>query len=400
MRVRNRPTALHDRPVESCRIALLGNMNNNLFTLMRYLREAGLDAHLFVYRTDTSLPEFDSSSDLEYVHLMDIRIRNLLAVFPRRQQAQLEGFQVLIGCGLAPALCARLGRRLDVFAPYGSDLSDLPFPSPGGLLRRMLWAPIRALQSRGIQESRITHMIESVSEEFEEALSETGFTGERWNGPLPLVYGPDFESQGTPFESEEITPTEAGGLVGVHIETTFMAFAHGRHHWGRSSDLNAKGCEHLIRGWAEFVSREITMTPLLVLFEYGPDVGRTKSLIAELDCEQSVAWQPKMPRRELMKRLANCDVVCGNFAHSYLSSGCYFEALVLGKPIIGYRSKEHLTAANAFPILAAREPGDIADQLSWAARCPNDAAELGIAGREWYKSQTLSALSRYNMLCS
>lgn len=400
MQAGNLPLVLQDRTAKYPRVALIGNMNNNLYSLMRYLRDAGLDAHLFVYVTDTFLPELDSPTDLEYVHFMDLRTRDVLASDLRRQQEQLDGFQVLVGCGLAPALCARLGRSLDVFAPYGGDLVDLPFGQHGGLLHRMLWAPIHSLQRRGIRDSRITHMIGSVSQEYEEALSETGFTGERWNEPLPLVYGPDFESQGTPFESEEITPTEAGGLVGVPIETTFLAFAHGRHHWGRSSDLNAKGCEQLIRGWAEFVSREISIKPLLVLFEYGPDVGRTKSLIAELDCEQSVAWQPKMPRRALMKGLATCDVVCGNFAHSYLSSGCYFEALVLGKPIIGYRSNEHLTTANAFPILAAREPGDIADQLSWVARYSDDAAELGIAGREWYRMQTLSALSRYKMLCS
>ena len=47
------------------RVAILGNMNNNGFAIMRYLRDLGVDAHLFLYRNDGigSLDHFKPEND-------------------------------------------------------------------------------------------------------------------------------------------------------------------------------------------------------------------------------------------------------------------------------------------------------------------------------------------------
>ena len=34
------------------KLALIGNMNNNNFSLLRYFRDAGVDAHLLLYNND------------------------------------------------------------------------------------------------------------------------------------------------------------------------------------------------------------------------------------------------------------------------------------------------------------------------------------------------------------
>ncbi|SVD15617.1 uncharacterized protein METZ01_LOCUS368471, partial [marine metagenome] len=165
-----------------------------------------------------------------------------------------------------------------------------------------------------------------------------------------------------------------------------------------SFDPNAKGNERLINGWATFVAREVTPNPFLILFEYGPDVDRTKSLISDLGCEETVLWMESMSRRELMKGLALSDVVCTNFEISYLSSGVNFEALSLSKPIIGYRSAQHLEeelTESIYPILGAREPEEIADQLTWSVQFPDDAAKIGRAGKVWYEHEAERSISRY-----
>ena len=106
---------------------------------------------------------------------------------------------------------------------------------------------------------------------------------------------------------------------------------------------------------------------------------------------------PKTPRRDLMKGLAVCDVVCGEFEHSWLSSGVYFEALTLSKPIIAYRNDRHTEAAagSAYPALPAREPEEISDRLAWSALYPEEAARIGQDGKNWHESEVARGVSRY-----
>ena len=389
------PVVESDDPGRGRRVALLGNMNNNHFTLMRYLRDAGVDAYLLVFSSDIFSPEADSSSDKEFVDLMPFRIRDVLLPFHGRLRRQLDRYDVLIGCGASPALCVQIGRPLEVFTPYGSDLYDLSVTRSMNPFARLLEWRVAILQRRGIRASRALHLM-GAGEVFEEKIRQIGFRGERWNEVLPLVYAPDF----TP---DALVKDGAGQFAEIRHESSFMVFAHGRHVWASSDDPGAKGNERLVRGWASFVARGVSSNPVLVLFEYGPDVDRSKSLIADLGCQGSVVWMPKMPRRDLMKGLAVCDVVCAEFEHSWLSSGVHFEALTLSKPIIAYRGDRHpeiVAGGNVYSVLSAREPEEISDRLAWSALYPDEAAQIGQDGKDWYESEVARAISRYADLLS
>ena len=56
------------------KIACIGNMNNNMFCIVRYLRDMGYDANLFLlHEQDVFIPSADSFNDdyLAYTHQLD-----------------------------------------------------------------------------------------------------------------------------------------------------------------------------------------------------------------------------------------------------------------------------------------------------------------------------------------
>ena len=48
--------------------------------------------------------------------------------FPKEQvKKAVSGYDFIIGCGLAPAYFNKIGNKLDLFIPYGSDLDYQPY---------------------------------------------------------------------------------------------------------------------------------------------------------------------------------------------------------------------------------------------------------------------------------
>jgi glycosyltransferase involved in cell wall biosynthesis len=395
-------------------VALVGNMNNNFFALARYLRDSGLDAVLmpFANEDDHFSPLSDIYPDSAGVDVIQLPVVGFLHVVTRRRQLRriLAPFDFVVGCGMAPAMCTVIGRRLDVFAPYGSDLSELSVynrtnlrPWFSGLPRfvRSVLAVagpfVTFLQRRGIAKCRAVHMCSSppIHEELVEDLPGNGV---RIRTPLPMVYAPEYSSDRV---------TRYGSLGGnaerfehLREESSFMVIAHGRQHWGPNSDENAKGNDRLIYGWSSFVRETLTSSPQLVLFEYGRDIERSKALAVTLNCESSVTWMPLMPRKELMYGIQLSDVVCGEFQQSWLTAGVFFEALIMEKPLISYRDTRMYEEAGVvtYPILNAREPREIADRLHESVQNPKRLMELGSLGREWYESQVKESLDQYQRL--
>ena len=54
------------------KVALIGNMNNNNFALMRILRDNNINAHLFLYSNETFLPQSDTTNFLKWKGLFMI----------------------------------------------------------------------------------------------------------------------------------------------------------------------------------------------------------------------------------------------------------------------------------------------------------------------------------------
>ena len=144
------------------KIALIGNMNNNNFTIMRYFRDLGVDAHLLLNSNDGrgGLSHFSPEADTwnfekwsSFIHQTDIpnapvaafdfplsfalstrsNLRYLLnlqksalgAVTRNKLRRTYGKYDLLIGSGASPAILARIGKALDIFYPYAMGVEFL-----------------------------------------------------------------------------------------------------------------------------------------------------------------------------------------------------------------------------------------------------------------------------------
>jgi len=90
---------------------------------MRYLRDLGIDAHLFMYETEQELflPENDTyyiDRYQDYIHILPVKtsVKGLLFLKIEKIKKILDEYDFFIGCGIAPAIFLRLGIRLDIVA--------------------------------------------------------------------------------------------------------------------------------------------------------------------------------------------------------------------------------------------------------------------------------------------
>ena len=112
------------------KIACLGNMNNMLFQIGRYLIDEKHEVTFFLFdEFEHFLPEADT---FENINLYDIRklgwnAESLLKTKKNKIHKLFSDFDLLIGTDLAPAFLFKAGLKLNYFFPHGSDLYEFPF---------------------------------------------------------------------------------------------------------------------------------------------------------------------------------------------------------------------------------------------------------------------------------
>lgn len=375
------------------RVALLFNMNNNFFAMARYLRDRGIDADLLMFEGefDHFHPRCDAfdADYMGWVHQLEWGgPHSYLKTKPEKVRRDLQGYDVLIGCGLAPAYCLKGGRVLDVMVPYGYDVwEDTFYRRVGPRVLPTVWLSVAA-QRKGMRSIRILHAA------YTNALYEGRFARlapgvERWTEGIPMVYAPGYERLSVP---EMCNRTHWGHLfASIRKSVDFMMVSHGRHFWGEADNPNTKGNDKLLGGWAIFCARTPKVKKKLVLIEYGRDVDRSRAYVRELGIQESVAWLPKMYRKDLMPGLFMADMVAAEFEHSWMTSGVLYEALVASKPILAYREdklyRDHYP--DLYPIYNARSPEEIAHRLEECCGDAERGREIGRQGRRWYEVEVV-----------
>lgn len=394
---------LHCR--KSFKVALLGNMNNNHFVLLRFLRDLGIDAHLFLYRNEQKhfLPENDTweiDKWKPFIHWTSLcdggnKAIHLLFITSKKIQKIFRGFDIIIGNGLAPAYCYKGHLVLDLFLPYAYGIEYVTFLKPAKWYQfKKLIAQkfLRYFQSKGLTSITELCCTLDFSEQNIRAYRNLGVSP--FSLAIPMVYNREIATCETDQNRDE------SHLVQI-LDREPIIFSHCSHMW-KSQGFNKRN-DILIKGFRQYIVEGKASDPLLVLFDYGPDVDASKSLIASLGIEKNVLWMPQMKRKEIMLLLRHVDFGGGEFAGT-VWGGTGWEFLAMGVPFFQWvdmsdQEFEKKTGLPMPPILNVRSAEEIAMHLLAFDRNKGFYREIGRELQSWYnKYSGLSLAIRYKSI--
>jgi hypothetical protein len=390
------------------KIALMGNMNNMMFSLVRYLRDAGEDAHLLLYvnEMDHFHPSTDSFdlSYRDYCHTLTwgdaLKVRTTPA---EKIAADLEPYDILIGCGAAPAYCYKVGRQLDIFKPYGSDIADLTQYRPSVFYPQYSIEQGYGvhMQRQGLSQCTVLHA-GIANPRYERCYSKFLPRAQRWCMGMPLFYAPPYKHRSMMADWRQTYWAEI--FQAVRNKNDFVVFYHNRHSWRTSAeDPNNKGTDVFLRGFADFSHSAQGARVTLVTIEYGPDVSASKVLLDELGIADKVLWLPRMGRKDVMAGLHYSDVGCGVFSRSTLTNSVIQEVLAAGRPLIGWRDDARYVAQHEdlYPMLHASNVNEVACQLREMAADSSKRIKIGDAARTWLDGSVVApAVAQYQKFIS
>jgi glycosyltransferase involved in cell wall biosynthesis len=359
------------------RVALVGNMNNNNFSMMRYFRNLNVEADLLLFSDDGigSLSHFSVESDTWSLEDWAPFVKNigtpnrlvsilgkiwpwslffwgkyLLYCLLRKKNSNLfrpcnnleikkilATYDKVIGSGVSPSLFLELGINLDIFYPYSSgiewvaDLDTASALASQGILRK--WALNRA------KENQIKGIIKAKGV----VTGDVGYTNEAFIkigvSPIlmkaPIVYKEQLKSR---------PPKSLNDILISLKKYDYKIISHVRHEWINPGvfdettwgDQYSKHNDWIIRAYALFCASNEKLNSILVLFEYGNDWLNSKNLCKELGIDKRVNWLPKMSRKEIMELISECDIGVGEFysVSRMTFGGAALEIMACGKPVI------------------------------------------------------------------
>ncbi len=384
------------------RIALVGNMNNNFFAIMRYLRDAGYDAHLY-YRL--AMEHFQPLADTydtdheTYCHQVDWLEKGFHNVDIEQVRQALSGFDFYIGQGEEAAAAYKAGFNMNVYYPYGSDVYKYAHLPQAYSLQSKLKSLVTSNDNRPTYrqmkdgtmakylKATITNadniLADATNDAFEKELELLKCKGTYMNVPMPFIYYPEYEKLLDGFVPDSL---QIRTIKEIRKKYDFILLYHGRQEWATYHNVfTGKNTHHLIEGFAKCIQKNSGINAFLVMIEYGTDVQASKDLIQSLGIEEYVYWLPKMYRKDLMYVIQQADVCCGEFAHSFLTFGTVIEAMLMKKPVITYRDDAYYTTfyRALYPCYNAKTPDEICEAIQSAASNREERIDKGFKAREW-----------------
>lgn len=382
------------------RVACIGNMNNNFFTLVRYLRDRSIEADLLLFSNE--LPHFHPANDTfdctyeKYTKYLSWG-HNFWTFSEETVKEDLRPFDILVGTGVSPAFVNKIGRNLDVYVPHGSDLYMLPFREfsvrdPAVLVRTIRNFRLAPYQTRGIRDA-LTINVDRSYPYLREPLEKLGYPIERmFNVPFPMVYEPDYR----PGNQKRNIASSYLGIFFQEIRerNDIVVFHHGRQIWGDASTaLGSKGNDKLIRGFGRFVRQNAGVKAHMILAKYGPAVARSRRLIESLGIQQCVSWMPLTSRKHAMLGLQFADLGTGDFDTGGYMGGVIQEVLASGKPLMHFRRDDiahNIGHIDPYPLINVASENDITEALQSLIERPQFFQKMGEEARNWFLTHVVS----------
>lgn len=382
------------------KVACLGNMNHIFFSLTRFFRDRGVQADLLLF--DDEFEHFHPSCDSfddeykVYTHRLSWGSASSYFLVSRKTIARdLAPYDVVLGCGFAPAFCEAIGRRLDFFVPYGADVELFPFGvSRQHWLKRYPGRYVGNAQRRGIEHARRTYCPDFHAPP-RKALERLDVPYER--RMCTPVYFPAYEGIRDAGKRDQLT--WAPRFDEVRARYRFLLFSPTRQFWKLSHRVgygDGKGNDLLIKGFARYVKSAGRRDVGLIMFEYGAadDIAASRQLCDDLDINEQVHWFPTMPRREVMYGATLADAGADQFPgrdQSGAYGGTAIELMSLGKPVFGqlFYAPEEFRERSGLPmppLLNASSAERLAELLKELVESPEKVAEIGRQSSEWMRA--------------
>lgn len=370
------------------KVACIGNMNNILFAVTRYLRDKGIETDLLLL--DNELTHFHPSADSYDLSYQEFTVNLTWGnpfSFRKKPKSEiskdLSRYDFMIGCDSVPAFLHKIGRTLDIFIPYGGDLFLSPFFQIVNPKHQFDYFFFSKAQKAGIENSRFLNM-DYTNEETEKVFTRINYKGKRLNYGVPALYTPIYNPTGISNYYDRTHWYKEFEKIRHRHE--LIVFHHARHSWKNSQDRwSWKSNDKLFRGFADFVKSNKGVNGCIVTCERGVDINETKKLIRELGIEKQVYWFPLMARKDVMVGLSLADIGSGEFEWSWLSCGTIYETLAMAKPLMHYREDDLYKGyyPELYPMINIRSAEDVPKALADYVARPDYYKEMGEKGREW-----------------
>jgi hypothetical protein len=385
------------------KIACLGNMNNVLFSVARYLRDMGYDVDLLMSPNegDNFHPSADTY-DLEFMNYC----RKLQWGTPFSYNStsvetiriDLSKYDFIIGEGSAPAFCYKAGIKLDLFIPYGTDvISYLEYSIVNPVYLYSYLKFIRA-QRAGVRKVKDV-LLNSVNYEWEKNYRNLKTKANRIYKSSPYLYA----TQYVDVEPDHYSSRTQWGFYFKEQRKKYdlIIFQHRRQLWCTEEE-HTKGTLYeeghyannvFFHGIKQFLNENPNIKIGVQVLEYGPDVQRSKDLIQSLGLQNIVTWLPQMFRKDLMAGLFYSDIAVGSLSASALTYCSVCEILAMGKTFMGTREDTLYLEeySDLYPMLNVNSPEGVAQSIEDYIKNPSFYKELGKKGKEWFDKNVTEA---------
>ncbi len=385
------------------KIACLGNMNNVMFQIGRYLLDEKHEVTFFLFdEFDHFLPEADAYDDVTKYKITSLgwNHEQYFKYSGSEIRKAIIGYDFYIGTDLAPAFLFKAGMRLDVYFPHGNDLYDYPFPKYRNVPPQ-LWEIIPYIvgkaQFKGIKESAVISLDPS-EEVYEKACKVIRDKNSKRISAPPFLYLPQYED-----DFQKHTDVYKS-FFKIRNEFKLIIFQHGSQDWSNRGPYKInKGNDVLLKAFAEYLKKENNKSDsVLILVEYGEDVNKSKNFIKELNIEKNVIWLPKMQRKNIMAAISMSDICVGELGYrNWFSYSCIYEFMAMRKPLIHNRNDAYYKekGMELYPMIDAKDVLTVEQAFIDFRINTERYRNMGIQAYDWLTKRTKSCLKEfYNVI--